>query len=110
MPARNLRNHRTRNERFFNHPGFVVCREQPPTARSRDNLKPARPRCLRLKRKVKLRHNTLSDAVIVTVADSKRQEKVPSKHRLRCTAALSAHFADGERRFQAIVSSCFARW
>jgi hypothetical protein len=21
-----------------------------------------------------------------------------------------AHFADGERRFQAIVSSCFARW
>ena len=22
----------------------------------------------------------------------------------------SAHFADGERRFQAIVSSCFARW
>jgi transposase len=23
---------------------------------------------------------------------------------------VAAHFADGERRFQAIVSSCFARW
>ena len=26
------------------------------------------------------------------------------------TGPVSAHFADGERRFQAIVSSCFARW
>ena len=25
-------------------------------------------------------------------------------------ARHAAHFADGERRFQAIVSSCFARW
>jgi endonuclease V-like protein UPF0215 family len=29
---------------------------------------------------------------------------------LHIYAALAAHFADGERRFRRIVSSCFARW
>jgi hypothetical protein len=83
MPARNFRNHRARNKRLFNHPGLVVCREPPATARSRDNLKPARRRCLRLKRMVKRRHNTISPiSEIVTFADRKRQEKVRSKHRL----------------------------
>ena len=29
---------------------------------------------------------------------------------LTAIVRMLAHFADGERRFQAIVSSCFARW
>ena len=41
-------------------------------------------RCLRLKRMVNHRHNTISDSKIVTLADRKRQEKVRSKRRLRC--------------------------
>ncbi|MCK1306493.1 hypothetical protein IVB42_12710 [Bradyrhizobium sp. 45] len=34
----------------------------------------------------------------------------PSWPNLFEAKAIAAHFADGERRFQAIVSSCFARW
>ncbi|MET4449769.1 hypothetical protein ABIB75_008083, partial [Bradyrhizobium sp. GM2.2] len=43
--------------------------------------KPTRRRCLRLKRMVKRRHNTISDSEIVTITDRKHQEKVQSKHR-----------------------------
>ena len=36
---------------------------------------------------------------------------LPDDKPVKLTVELpAAHFADGERRFQAIVSSCFARW
>lgn len=58
--------------------GARVDGEPSATARSRDNLKPARCRGVRLKRMVKHRHDTISDSEIVTLADRKLQEEVGS--------------------------------
>src|ERR1700680_4013955 len=98
MPARNFRNHRAGNKRLFNHPGLVVCRDPPAPALSRDNLKPARRRCLRLKRMVERRHNTISDSEIVTITDRKHQEKVRSKHRLLLTCVERRSFPPARGR------------
>jgi hypothetical protein len=85
---RNFRDYRTRNKRLFNHPGLVVCRKPPPTARSHDHLKPARRLSFRLKRMVKRKHNTISPiAEIVTLSDRQLQQKVRSKHRLHSTGS-----------------------
>ena len=67
-----------------------------------NNLKPAPRRCLRLKRMVKRRHNTISDSEVVTLADRKRQEKVRSKHRLLSNRVFKS--------YDDIVDHCCYAW
>ena len=63
MPACDLRHDGVRRQRFLDNPCFVVRRELPPPARSRDHLNPPQRRP-RLKRMVKLRHKPISDSEI----------------------------------------------
>jgi hypothetical protein len=67
MSTRNLRNDGPRSKRLLDNAGFVIIREPPPPAGSRNHLQPAQSLRLRLKLMVKRRHKTISDSEIVTL-------------------------------------------
>lgn len=77
MATRNLRNHRPRGKRLLDDAGLVVLGE-PAATRSRNHLKLANSRRLRLKLMVKRRHKPISVTEIATLADHQSQEKVGS--------------------------------
>ncbi|MGY4598146.1 hypothetical protein ACVWXL_005892 [Bradyrhizobium sp. GM22.5] len=52
---------------------------------------------------------TLKAMLLAALHESERLRQI-IKELQRHRFGRKAHFADGERRFQAIVSSCFARW
>lgn len=81
MPARNLRDDRSGNQRLFNNLRPIVGAPPPPAYRPRDHLE-ATHLALRLKSMVKSRHKTILQIRIVRLGPQLAAKKVRSKHRL----------------------------